>query len=304
MILSKYLPSIADEKSWVVENEQEVDVLMLSASKCNKPSCIFIDNKKFIETIPDTVSMVMTTPELKEEIVTATRGVIVSSKPRILFFSLHNFLSKNKDYCRMRYQTIIDSTAKISPMAYVSEYNVTIGKNTIIEPFVMIYPDTVIGDNCIIRAGTALGGCGFEFKRTDGHVMGVEHCGGLQIGNYVEIQNNTCIDRAIYPWDDTVIGDYCKIDNLVYIAHAVKMENNVMIVATSGVGGRTVIGEDSWIGLGAKVRNGIQLGKKSRSNMGAVVTKNVSDNEAVSGNFAIEHSLFLENLKKLNNREV
>ena len=182
-------------------------------------------------------------------------------------------LFRSREYCRTIYDTIIDETAQISPMASIPKYNVKIGKNTIIEPFVMIYPDTVIADNCIIRAGAVIGGCGFEFKRDGEHIMSVAHCGGVQIGNHVEIQNNTCIDRAIYPWDDTVISDYCKIDNLVYIAHAVKIEKNVMIVATSGVGGRTVIGENSWIGLGAKVRNGIQLGKNSRSENGAVLTK-------------------------------
>lgn len=304
MILSDYLKDVAKPDSWNVKNEQEVEVLMLSASKCQLPSCIFIDNSKFISSIPETVVMVMTTPELESEIVNKNRGVIVSDQPRLLFFALHNYLSTKQEYCRERFETVIDPTAKVSPMACISEYNVTIGKNTIIEPFVMIYPDSVIGDNCVIRAGTAIGGCGFEFKREQERIMSVEHSGGVRIGDFVEIQNNTCIDRAIYPWDDTVISDYCKIDNLVYIAHAVKIDRNVMIVATSGVGGRTIIGENSWVGLGAKVRNGIQLGKNSRANMGAVVTKNVSDHETVSGNFAIEHSLFLENMKKTNNREV
>ena len=304
MILSEYLNDVTETDSWKVKNEQEVEVLMLSASKCHLPSCIFIDNRKFIDSIPNTVVMVLTTPELESEIVNKDRGVIILNQPRLLFFALHNYLSQKKEYCRERFETVIDPSAKVSPMACVSEYNVKIGKNTVIEPFVMIYPDAVIGDNCIIRAGTAIGGCGFEFKRDHDGIMSVEHSGGVRIGDHVEIQNNTCIDRAIYPWDDTVIGDYCKIDNLVYIAHAVKIEKNVMIVATSGVGGRTVIGENSWVGLGAKLRNGIQLGKNSRANMGAVVTKNIVDNEAVSGNFAIEHNLFLDNLKKLNNREV
>lgn len=38
-----------------------------------------------------------------------------------------------------------------------------------------------------------------------------------------------------------MIGDYCKIDNLVHIAHAVKLEDSVMVVANSGIGGRVLV---------------------------------------------------------------
>jgi UDP-3-O-[3-hydroxymyristoyl] glucosamine N-acyltransferase len=120
----------------------------------------------------------------------------------------------------------------------------------------------------------------------------------VKIGVNVEIQYNTCVDRAVYPWDDTVIGDYCKIDNLVHIAHGVKLGPKVMIVANSGIGGRTIIKEGAWIGFGATIKNGVILGKKARANMGSVVTKEIPDNSSVTGNFAIEHSKFIQNLLK------
>ena len=47
--------------------------------------------------------------------------------------------------------------------------------------------------------------------------MGVKHLGGVKIGKNVEIQHNTCVDKAVYPWDDTIIGNNSKIDNLVHI---------------------------------------------------------------------------------------
>ena len=97
MILSEYLNDVTETNSWKVKNEQEVEVLMLSASKCHLPSCIFIDNRKFIDSIPNTVVMVLTTPELESEIVNKDRGVIVSNQPRLLFFALHNYLSQKKE---------------------------------------------------------------------------------------------------------------------------------------------------------------------------------------------------------------
>ena len=72
----------------------------------------------------------------------------------------------------------------------------------------------------------------------------------------------------------------------------------LLIVANSAIGGRTVIGDDSWVGLGANVTNGIVMGNHARANIGSVVTKDVPDGASMSGNFAIDHKRFLENLKK------
>lgn len=70
-----------------------------------------------------------------------------------------------------------------------------------------------------------------------------------------------------------------------------------MIVAQSGIGGRTVVGDDTWIGFGATVRNGIEIGVNARVNMGAVVSKPVLSGQSVTGNFAIEHKVFIEDIK-------
>ena len=114
----------------------------------------------------------------------------------------------------------------------------------------------------------------------------------------MEIQYNTCVDRAVYPWDNTMIGDFCKIDNLVHVAHAVKIKENVMVVAQSGIGGRVEIEPNTWVGFGATISNGLKIGESARANIGAVVTKNIDAGNSVSGNFAIKHERFLENLKK------
>mgnify|MGYP002507932398 len=204
-------------------------------------------------------------------------------------------------YARPYKKTVIDPSAQISPLAWISPDGVRIGKNVIIEPFVSIYQGTEIDSDVIIRSGARVGGVGFEFKREGDSILAVEHSGGVKIGKHVEIQNNTCIDKAVYPWDNTVIGDYCKIDNLVHIAHAVKLEDSVMVVANSGIGGRVLVGKNTWIGFGATLKNGIRVGENSRANMGSVVTKSIKDGESVSGNFAIEHSKFIENIKNLSN---
>lgn len=278
-------------------NEQDFSVLMLSESKCTESACIFIDNEKFADNIPFNVTMVITKLGLEDKFIQDGRGVCITENPRLTFFMMHNALSATKEYQRKRFETEIDKSASVSEKADICSYNVKIGKNVVIEPFVTIYANVEIGDDTIIRAGATIGGCGFEFKHANQGILSVQHVGGVVIGKNVEIQNNTCIDRAIYPWDNTIIGSNTKIDNLVHVAHGVKVDKNVMIVANSGIGGRVEIHENAWIGFGATIRNGLEVGKNARANMGAVVTKNIEDNQAVTGNFAVKHEKFIEILK-------
>ena len=152
--------------------------------------------------------------------------------------------------------------------------------------------------NCVIHAGVKIGFGDFEYKKENGQLFSVDHCGGVILGRDVELHSNTCVNKALYPWDNTVIGDRCKIDMLVQISHGVKVGNDTMIVGLSGIGGRTEIGENSWIGYGCIVRNGVHIGSNARANMGAVVSRDVADGQAVTGNFAIDHDIFMENLKR------
>lgn len=253
--------------------------------------------KEYIKNIKNNVSVVITTPELYEIIKEYDVGICITDKPSELYFKVHNYLSEKLNG-RQRFKSIIDPTARISPLAFISEYNVKIGKNVIIEEFVSIKSNTVIGDNCIIRTGSVIGGEGYQFHNIDNQNKLVKHIGGVLISDSVEIQQNSCIDKAIYSWDNTCIGEQTKIDNLVHIAHGAKIGKNCMIVALSCIAGRVEIGDNTWVGINSSIRNGIKIGKNSKINMGSVVTKNLNDNECVSGNFAIDHDIFLENLKK------
>ena len=298
MLLSEILPRMRYETPYRIEGERAFEALALCVSNLSKDSLIFLDSEEYLCELRPNVRMVLTNEALSARLLEKGVGVCVSREPRVLFFLLHNFLSSQPEYTRARFQTRIGRDCTISPLSCVAAENVRIGDRVVIEEFVTIRENTVIGDDVILRAGARIGGLGFEFKRSGGGILAVEHAGGVVIENKVEIRQNTCIDRAIYPWDDTVIGENSKIDNLVYIAHAAKIGKNVLIVANSAIGGRTVIGDDSWVGLGANVTNGIVMGHHTRANIGSVVTKDVPDGASMSGNFAIDHKRFLENLKK------
>jgi UDP-3-O-[3-hydroxymyristoyl] glucosamine N-acyltransferase len=302
MRLSEILREMSGEIEYKIEEEQEFKQLALVASILEEAVCTFLDNPKFMGTIKDNVVMLLIAPEnektIKEQFGDSI-GYCITENPRILFFMIHNFLKNNKEYTRQIFTTRRGTNCNIHSLASIAENNVIIGNNVVIEEFVVIRENTVIGDNSIIRAGAKIGVQGYEFKHTNNKILSVEHLGGVNIGEEVEVQYNTCIDRAVYPWDNTVIGNYSKLDNLVHIGHAVKIAENVMIVAQSGIGGRTIIGANTWIGFGATVINGIEVGEEARVNIGAIATKTIKDNESVSGNFAIEHKKFIEHIKMI-----
>ncbi len=277
--------------------DMSFETLALAGSMISVRHLIFIDNVKYV---PSDMSdkVVLTDPEIAETI--DANGVCACENPRIAFFKIHNYLSEASEYKRPRFDTRIGNNCKISRLACISENNVEIGHNVIIEEFVSIKENTVIGDNCVIRAGSVIGGEGFEYKREGDEILSVKHLGGVRLGNNVELQQLTAVDKAIYPWDDTVIGDFCKTDNMVHIAHAVKMGKRVLIAACALIAGRVVLRDDVWIGPGVTATNGISVGDNARVNIGSVITRDVPDGGSVTGNFAIEHSKFIRNLKEWN----
>ena len=276
----------------------EFTSLGLNVSKTNVKLLSFIESEKFLGELSDSIACVITKKEMIDKI-PETMGVIVSETPRIDFFKLHNKLVKNKNYIRENFKTEIGENCYIAPTSIISNNNVKIGNNVVIENNVVILENTMIKDNVIIRANSIIGGEGFEFKRFDNKTMRIIHVGGVVLEENIEIQYSTCVDKAIYPWDNTIVGEYSKIDNLVHVGHAAKIGKRCFITAQVTIGGRTIIGDDSWLGIGSTISNGLVIGNNSSISLGAVVTKDIEDNSRVSGNFAIDHSKFIEHIKSI-----
>lgn len=158
--------------------------------------------------------------------------------------------------------------------------NVSIGKSTVIFPNCVIYDNVSIGENCIFHAGAVVGADGFGFVRdgAKGYVK-FPQVGTVSIGNDVEIGANTCIDRGAL--GETVIGNGTKIDNLVQIAHNVKIGERVVIASQTGISGSTVIESDcvigGQVGMGdhATVKTGAIIGSQAGVLPGKIVRSGV-----------------------------
>jgi len=118
--------------------------------------------------------------------------------------------------------------------------NVSIGDNTIFHPHVTVYDSCHIGSNVSIHASSVIGSDGFGYTFVDGEHLKVPHVGNVIIEDNVEIGANTVVDRATL--GSTTIGEGTKIDNLVQIAHSVKLGKHNIICAFTGIAGSTTSG--------------------------------------------------------------
>lgn len=133
-----------------------------------------------------------------------------------------------------------------------------------------------------IGAGTVIGNDGFGYVRDEtGILVKMPHAGNVVIGENVEIGSNTCIDRAVV--GSTIISEGVKIDNLVHIAHGVKIGKHTLVVAGAVIGGSAEIGDHCFIGINASIKNKVRIGNNVTVGMGCIVLADVPDGLTVKG---------------------
>lgn len=276
-------------------SDGEFDKLGLLNSKADQQIFSYLDNEKYIyQTENVHLTCIICRREFVPLLPKHIEGIIISDDPTVSFWRRHNELQKP----RTPFRTQIGERCSISPMACIAKNNVVIGDNVVIEEFVSVKENVIIGDNSIIRAGSIIGGQGYEFKSTDrGSLFPIEHFGGVIIGDDVEIQQLTNVAKAVYPDDDTIIGSGSKIDALVHIAHADKIGHNCRIAAGAVIAGSVCLEDNVWVGPNATICHGLHIGCNANISLGSVVTKDVEEGKKVSGNFAIDHKTFIENVK-------
>ncbi|HYJ39174.1 MAG TPA: UDP-3-O-(3-hydroxymyristoyl)glucosamine N-acyltransferase [Steroidobacteraceae bacterium] len=152
----------------------------------------------------------------------------------------------------------IDPTAEIAAHAYIGEgarigARCFIGPGSVIErgadighdsrfiARVFVGHDVMFGKRCIVQPGAVIGGDGFGFAPEKGTWIKVPQIGGVKVGDDVEIGANTTIDRGAL--DDTIIEEGVKLDNLIMIAHNVRIGAHSALAAAVAIAGSSVVGK-------------------------------------------------------------
>ncbi|RDL47383.1 UDP-3-O-acylglucosamine N-acyltransferase [Ensifer sp. M14] len=238
---------------------------------------------------------ILTTPEFRDAI-PEVYGLAVCDNPREAF--LRAYLAQGQTFeLREPFASRISPTAKIHPRAYVSETSVVIGDDVVVGANAVIHERVEIEDGVRIGAGAVIGGDGFEVGTIDGRQITLPHHGRVIIRREAVIQSNTCVDWGMYGCD-TEIGANTVIDNLVQVAHNVRIGEGCQITACCLLAGSTTIGDGARIGPNATISNGLRIGRHARVTLGAVVTRDVPDGGHVTGNFAVSHERFVEQLRQ------
>lgn len=186
----------------------------------------------------------------------------------------------------------IGENTQIAPQVYLGK-GVKIGKNCKIDSGAKIYNGCILGDDCIVHSNTVIGGDGFGFQPTLEGFQKIPQLGNVIVENRVEIGSNCSIDRATI--GSTIIGEGTKIDNLIQIAHNVKIGKNNVIAAQAGIAGSTTIGNWNQIGGQVGIVGHIQLGNQVKIQAQSGVNNSVPDGAVLYGSPAISARDFRRN---------
>ena len=286
-----------------------------SLTEATTESVSFLGNKKYIDQVYPSKAAVILLPEgfdCPED----NKVYIACKNPSASFSKVIDYFAADP----------IEFPRTIHPLAYVAS-TAQIGENVHIGPHVTIEEGAVIGDNsvvasgsyvghcavlqddvliypnvtirerseigfrCIVHSGSSIGSDGFGFiPGANGHTK-IPQVGIVVLEDDVEIGANSCVDRARF--GKTIVGQGTKVDNLVQVAHNVKVGKHCFLVAQSGIAGSTTLGNGVIIAGQSAVAGHLIIGDGVTVSAKSGVTKDYRSKEVLFGTPAIPRKDFV-----------
>ena len=186
---------------------------------------------------------------------------------------------------------VVEAGARIAARAVIGPHCVVgagahVGEGTRLAAQVTLGAGCSIGARSIVHSGAVIGADGFGFAPHQGTWVKIEQLGSVRIGDDVEIGANTCVDRGAL--GDTVIEDGVKLDNLVQIAHNVRVGAHSALAGCVGISGSATIGKHCTFAGGSGAAGHVSLADNVHVSAFAVVSHSIHKPGVYSGMFPID----------------
>lgn len=226
-------------------------------------------------------------------------ALILAERPRTLFSRIVTALVRSRGIGgdRIDASAKIEASVRVAPGAVIGAgaeigEGAEIGANAVIGPGVAIGRRTrigagasiafaLIGDDVTILPGAVIGEQGFGVAGDASGPVDIPHFGRVIIQDRVTIGANSTIDRGVF--DDTVLGEDCKLDNLCHVAHNCTIGRGSLIAAFAGISGSTVVGDGVTMGGRVGIGDHRNIGARATLAGGAAVFQDVPAGEVWSG---------------------
>src|SRR5436309_3403852 len=274
----------------------------------------FVSNPKYAQAARTTTASAVIVAEDFPAIPAATLRV---KDPYLSFARALEMFHPAQRYAAGVHPTaVVDSSARIGKGAHIGPYvvigeDVEIGRDAVLLAHVVIYRGAKVGDNIFAHAhavvrencrvgsnvllqnGVVIGGDGFGFAKTAAaRWHKIPQPAPVVIGDDVEIQANSCIDRASV--GETRIGRGVKVDNLVQVGHGTHVGEDSLLCAQVGLAGSTVIGNRVILTGQVGVVGHVKVGDNAIVTPQSGVAHDIPAGALVSGAPAVDHKLWLK----------
>jgi UDP-3-O-[3-hydroxymyristoyl] glucosamine N-acyltransferase len=308
------LGELAQRLECQFEGPAELEITGVAGMDEANPSEItFLANPKYLPKLQTTRAAAIIAGT---EVDTLGRPGLRSPDPYLTFArALEVFYPPQKPPAGIHPTAVIAPDVKLGRNPSIGPYVVIeegaeLGDDCVLKSFVVIYRGAKIGDrflahshavvrenvriadDVVLQNGVVIGGDGFGFvPQADGSYYKIPQAGTAVIEDGVEVQANTCIDRAAV--GETRLRRGVKVDNLVQVAHGCDIGENTLLCSQVGISGSAKVGRNVILTGQVGVAGHLTIGDHVIVTPQSGVPNDVRPNTTISGTPAVDHDLWL-----------